>query len=66
MEVADVGQACGVSLSTIKRRLRESEARVGELAMSRPTLARFVEEGGRWAVAVAPSAGAGSAHGSES
>lgn len=49
MEVADVGQACGVSLSTIKRRLRESEARVGELAMSRPTLARFVEEGGRWA-----------------
>jgi RNA polymerase sigma-70 factor (ECF subfamily) len=49
MEVADVGQACGVSLSTIKRRLRESEARVGELAMNRPTLARFVAEGGRWA-----------------
>ena len=48
MEVADVGQACGVSLSTIKRRLRDGEQRVAELAATRPALHRFMKEGGRW------------------
>lgn len=48
MEVAEVGEACGVSLSTIKRRLRDGEQRVAELAATRPTLHRFVKEGGRW------------------
>lgn len=48
MEVADVGRACGVSLSTIKRRLRDGEQRLAELARGRPALRRYMEEGGRW------------------
>jgi RNA polymerase sigma-70 factor (ECF subfamily) len=48
MEVVEVGHACGVSLSTIKRRLRDGEAQLVELAMTRPSLRRFLEEGGRW------------------
>jgi RNA polymerase sigma-70 factor (ECF subfamily) len=51
MEVVEVAQACGVSLSTIKRRLRDGEATMAELAVTRPTLHRFIEEGGRWPVA---------------
>jgi RNA polymerase sigma-70 factor (ECF subfamily) len=50
MEVVDVGQACGVSLSTIKRRLRDGEAKLAELSAAQPTLRRFLEEGGRWPV----------------
>lgn len=50
MEVVDVGAACGVSLSTIKRRLRDGEARLAELAAQKEHLRRFLEEGGRWPV----------------
>jgi RNA polymerase sigma-70 factor (ECF subfamily) len=48
MDVTQVAAACGVSLSTIKRRLREGEQRLAGLTSERPALRRYMEEGGRW------------------
>lgn len=49
MELADIAQACGVSLATIKRRLERAEAAFGARARKHPELQAWSEEGTRWA-----------------
>ena len=48
MELAEVAGACGVSLATIKRRLKSAEAEFVERAQGNEALAGWLEEG-RWA-----------------
>ncbi len=48
MELAEIAGACGVSLATIKRRLKSAEAEFSERAHAHEALAGWLEEG-RWA-----------------
>jgi RNA polymerase sigma-70 factor (ECF subfamily) len=48
MELTEIAGACGVSLSTIKRRLKAAEADFTERARADEALATFFEEGTRW------------------
>jgi RNA polymerase sigma-70 factor, ECF subfamily len=48
MDVLDVARACGVSLSTCKRRLARADARFVPMARRDPVLARWLEDGTRW------------------
>ena len=48
MDLSDVAEACGVSLSTCKRRLARADARFVPLARRDPVLARWLESGTRW------------------
>ncbi len=48
MELAEVAGACGVSLSTIKRRIKSAEDEFVERAQAHDALASFLEEGTRW------------------
>jgi RNA polymerase sigma-70 factor, ECF subfamily len=48
MELTEVAAACSVSLATVKRRLRRSEARFLKAACSHSLLEKWVEEGSRW------------------
>ncbi|MFO0547442.1 MAG: RNA polymerase sigma factor [Polyangiaceae bacterium] len=45
LEVLEVAAACGLSLSTTKRRLRAAEARFAKLASNHPELRELLEEG---------------------
>jgi RNA polymerase sigma-70 factor (ECF subfamily) len=49
MELADVAEACSVSLATCKRRLARADARFVSMAQRDPSLARWLESGTRWA-----------------
>lgn len=49
MELADVAEACGVSLATCKRRLARADARFVPMARRDPVLSRWLESGTRWA-----------------
>jgi RNA polymerase sigma-70 factor (ECF subfamily) len=55
MELTEVASACGVSLSTIKRRVARAEARFVAMARSHPALVDWVEGGTRWGAAADPS-----------
>jgi RNA polymerase sigma-70 factor (ECF subfamily) len=48
MELAEVADACGVSLPTIKRRLHTAEQTFAARARNHPILRTWMEEGGRW------------------
>ena len=48
LELGAVAEACGVSLSTIKRRLQRAERRFVAAASKVPSLAEYVESGERW------------------
>ena len=48
MELTDVAGACGLSLSTVKRRLARAEARFVALAKKEPLLLEWLEGGDRW------------------
>jgi RNA polymerase sigma-70 factor (ECF subfamily) len=48
MELTEVAAASGVSLATIKRRLRRAEQRFVSRARREPALAAWVEGGARW------------------
>jgi len=48
MELAEVAGACGVSLATIKRRLKSAEAEFAERGRAHEALAGWFEEGTRW------------------
>lgn len=48
MKLTEVAEACGVSLATIKRRLRRAEARFVDLARQDPVLVEWLEGGRRW------------------
>jgi RNA polymerase sigma-70 factor (ECF subfamily) len=48
MELTEVAGACGVSLATIKRRLKVAEGDFCELGKAHDALTRFFEEGTRW------------------
>jgi RNA polymerase sigma-70 factor (ECF subfamily) len=49
MELRDIAEACDISLSTIKRRVRSAEARFLGQARNNPVLQDWIEEGSRWA-----------------
>lgn len=48
MDFAELTIACGVSTSTVKRRLRRAERRFVTFAKRRPELAVWLKEGTRW------------------
>jgi len=48
MDFAELTIACGVSTSTVKRRLRRAERRFLAFAKRRPELAVWLKEGTRW------------------
>lgn len=48
MGLAEVADACGVSLATAKRRLKRAEERFLGLVRRHPVLHDWIEEGGRW------------------
>jgi RNA polymerase sigma-70 factor (ECF subfamily) len=48
MELTEVAEACDVSLSTAKRRLARAEERFTRGARAQPSLARWIQGGGRW------------------
>ena len=48
LELRDVAAACGVSLATIKRRLKVADARFVALAAEDPALVDWLQEGSRW------------------
>lgn len=48
LELAEVAEACGVSLATVKRILRRAEERFVAIANGDPVLRGWLEEGGRW------------------
>jgi RNA polymerase sigma-70 factor (ECF subfamily) len=45
MELSEVANACGVSLATVKRRLRRAEERFNRMALRRPVLAEQLKGG---------------------
>jgi RNA polymerase sigma-70 factor (ECF subfamily) len=49
MELTEVAEACGVSLSTVKRRLAAAESRFRERATDAPDLAPWVARSSKWA-----------------
>jgi RNA polymerase sigma-70 factor (ECF subfamily) len=48
MELAEIARACGVSLATIKRRIKSAEAEFAERGQANEMLADWFEEGTRW------------------
>ena len=48
MELSEVGEACDVSLATVKRRLRRAEQRFTRAAHKHPELREWLEAGARW------------------
>ncbi|GAC1353329.1 MAG: hypothetical protein NVSMB1_25800 [Polyangiales bacterium] len=48
MELTEVATACGVSLATIKRRLKSAETRFLSAARQHPILQECLEGGHRW------------------
>lgn len=48
MELVQVAEACGVSLSTIKRRIGRAETRFARAAQRDEVLQKWLSEGGRW------------------
>jgi RNA polymerase sigma-70 factor (ECF subfamily) len=48
MDLKEIARVCGVSLGTIKRRLRRAEAQFLGLARAHPLLAGWVAAGDRW------------------
>jgi RNA polymerase sigma-70 factor (ECF subfamily) len=48
MELSEAAASCGVSLATIKRRIRRAERRFRTLAAKRPTLTEQILGGSRW------------------
>jgi RNA polymerase sigma-70 factor (ECF subfamily) len=48
MEVAEVANACGVSLSTVKRRLGKASARFASWAKAEPALADWLDGEAKW------------------
>lgn len=48
MELFEVALACGVSLATVKRRLRKAIDRFTRMAVRRPVLAEQLKGGARW------------------
>ena len=48
LELTEVAGACGVSLATIKRRLRRAELRFTKAAGRHPELREWLEGGARW------------------
>jgi RNA polymerase sigma-70 factor, ECF subfamily len=48
MELAEVASACGVSIATIKRRIKSAEAEFAERGQAHEMLAEWFEEGTRW------------------
>jgi RNA polymerase sigma-70 factor, ECF subfamily len=48
MELAEIAGACGVSLATIKRRIKSAEAEFSERGRAHEALADWFEEGTRW------------------
>jgi len=48
MDLQEVAAACGVSLSTVKRRLSRAETRFRMLARDRPELSEWLAGGSRW------------------
>jgi RNA polymerase sigma-70 factor (ECF subfamily) len=48
MELSEVANACGVSLATVKRRLRKAIDRFTRMAVRRPVLAEQLKGGARW------------------
>jgi RNA polymerase sigma-70 factor (ECF subfamily) len=47
-ELTDVAEICGVSLSSIKRRLARAEARFTKVARGVPALAEYLQGGSSW------------------
>ena len=48
MELTEIAAACGVSLATIKRRIKSAEAEFMERGKEYEALAEWFEEGTRW------------------
>ncbi len=48
MDLADVAEACGVSIATIKRRIKSAEAEFAERGQAHEVLAQWFAEGTRW------------------
>jgi RNA polymerase sigma-70 factor (ECF subfamily) len=48
MGLAELAEACNISLATTKRRLKRAEARFVTLARRHPVLSDWIEKGGRW------------------
>jgi RNA polymerase sigma-70 factor (ECF subfamily) len=50
MELAEIADACGVSRTTIKRRVKKAETRFTEEARKDPLLSEWMAKGDRWNV----------------
>jgi RNA polymerase sigma-70 factor (ECF subfamily) len=48
MELAELAEACNVSLATAKRRLKRAETRFLALVRGQPRLRHWIEKGSRW------------------
>ena len=48
MELAEIAEACDISLATAKRRLKREETRFLALVRGQPRLRHWIEKGGRW------------------
>jgi RNA polymerase sigma-70 factor, ECF subfamily len=48
LELAELAEACGISLATAKRRLKRAETRFLALVRGQPRLRHWIEKGGRW------------------
>lgn len=48
MELTEIAGACGVSLATVKRRLKRAETQFIALVQGQPRLRHWIEKGGRW------------------
>ncbi|MEY4543937.1 MAG: hypothetical protein RL685_132 [Pseudomonadota bacterium] len=48
LELAELAEACNVSLATAKRRLKRAETRFIALVRGQPRLSHWIEKGGRW------------------
>jgi RNA polymerase sigma-70 factor (ECF subfamily) len=50
MALAELAEACNVSLATAKRRLKRAELRFSALVRAHPVLRHWIEKGGRWSL----------------
>jgi RNA polymerase sigma-70 factor (ECF subfamily) len=48
MELAEIADACGVSRTTVKRRVRKAEERFAVAARQDPLLSEWLQKGDRW------------------